>query len=279
MHAPSTAVAEIVETTPKELVLRKVDPDEEGHGIIEAMPADAEDITVFARSPGEMAVAQDALIDWGQRKVSYLKKELRLAEDNLAAAAEAKVKTAPWKRLVGIAKRRVVYYEKIVAALEEGYFIVPDFPINVIAVRTKKTKPSDAGVLHTYQRGIVAEKPQELPVGEGEYVNPDPQHYVEDEEVTHTDHKGEKTKRMEKRYVACDEFDEIDFPLRVVRPMVLNQYQKTIQKKLFDSIGVLPNNRRNTDPMVVGTIEMRLNRHQVKRVNFLVCWWIPTQSL
>jgi hypothetical protein len=277
--------AAVIETTgtsddvpPKELVLRKENPDEEGLGVIEAMPSNAEDIVVFARTQGEMALAQDALIDWCQRKVAYLEKERRSAEENRDAAAAAKVATAPWKRLVGLAKRRVLYYRKILAALEEGYCIVPDFPINVIAVRTKKTRPTDRGNRHDWASSVKSEKPQLLPVGEGEYVNPDPSHYIERETVDKKDHKGEITKVKETKYVTCDDFDEIDFPLRIVRPQVLNAYQKAMEKKLFDSIGVLPNNRRTPDPMIVGRIELREGTSS-KQLSFLIGWWIPTRSL
>lgn len=277
-----TAAAENVEVMntpePKGLALRKVDPDEEGVGTIEAMPVDAEDITVFAQTPGQMAIAQDALIDWGQRKVSYLKKELRLAEENLTAAKEAKVATAPWKRAVALAKRRVNYYEKILAALEEGYFIVPDFPINVIGVRTKKTRPTDRGNRHDWASSVKAEQHQSLPIGQGEYVNPNPSHYVETDTIEKKDHTGAMVKVKERKFVTCDDFDEIDFPLRIVRPQVLTAYQKASQKKLFDTIGVLPNNRRSPDPMVIGTVEMK-EGSRTHRVSFLVCWWIPTRSL
>ena len=279
----SAAVIETIGTStddlpPKELVLQKVDPDEDGIGVIEAMPAPAEDIVVFARTQGEMALAQDALVDWCQRKVAHLEKERRSAEENRDAAAAAKVATAPWKRLVSIAKRRVLYYRKILAALEAGYCIVPDFPINVIAVRTKKLKPTDRGNRHNWASSVKSEAPQLLPVGEGEYVNPDPSHYVERETIEKKDHNGEIAKVKETKYVTCDDFDEIDFPLRIVRPQVLKSYQRAMEKKLFDSIGVLPNNKRSPDPMIVGRIETTEGNRR-KQLSFLIGWWIPTASL
>lgn len=252
---------------------------ESGDGVVSLVPSSGNDVIVMANTPGGLEQGQAALLEWADRKIASLERELGHAQANLAEAKESKIRTAPWTREVKRWQKHIIYYSKIRAALLDGYFIVPDFPINVIAVRTKKTRPTDAGRVHRYISSVKSEEPQGLAIGAGDYVNPDPSAWTSTVEVDSTNYKGEPTKNKENRFTTCQTFNEIDFPLRLVRPQILRDFRKSVEKKLFDEIGVLPDTRRrNPDPMIVGRISMKDGSRR-RSVSFLISWWIPTQSL
>lgn len=246
--------------------------------VVELVPQDVEDMIVVASTPGQLEQSQDKLQEWALRKVAFIEKQLELAEKNLKAAKDAKIATAPWRTEVKRWKKQAVYYTKLKEALDAGYFIVPDFPINVIAVRTNKKKPSDAGKVHHYISSVVDEKPQALTTGDGEYVNPNPSAWKSAVDVERTRHNGEKYPAKEDRWTTCHTFNQIDFPLRLVRPQVLKDFSRAMKRKIFDEIGVLPNTRRSSDPMIIGRLRMGSGRTD-KTISFLISWWIPTQTL
>lgn len=277
-QADDTAAIEKKEELPSELELTLAET-EGGEPTVELLGKPNDDLIVFARTPGELENSQGHLIHWVKQTLAMHRQKLRDAEANLKAAADAKVKTAPWRRHVSIAKRRIVYYDKVRQALELGYFIVPDFPINVIAVRTTRKKPTKADELVEYRHHARAEGPQELPQGEGRYVNPEKFTTSEKIEVPRGKDAEGKPKMVEDTWFRIwGEYAEIDFPIRLVRPEVLQAYGKAAKEKLFDSIGIMPDNRKDRDPMIIGTIEMNEGAKK-KRVSFLVAWWIPVSSL
>jgi hypothetical protein len=67
--------------------------------------------------------------------------------------------------------KRVLYYEKIKAAVEAGYLIVPNFPIDVFAVRVKRAKQREATATYEYRADYKTAKAELLPAGEGRYVD------------------------------------------------------------------------------------------------------------
>lgn len=247
---------------------------EESTSSIELVPSSGDDIMVFARTPEEMARAQGALLNWSLRKIEKVKADIKIAEDNFAEAKAAKIRTAGWRREVRKHEKDLNFYTKIHDALEAGYFIVPEFPLNIIGVRTDETIPTDLG---SEQRPawINAEEHKELPIGEGEYVDPRPKAYSF-MQVTEKDGKEKK----EKLFTADGtNLQKMDFPFRLVRPQLLKDLSKAAELKIFDAIGVLPNKRRTRDPMLVGVIESRVSKYNIKRLQFLISWWIPTADL
>jgi hypothetical protein len=246
-----------------------VEREADGEPLFELVPGKS-DFIVYARTPRQMATAQQRLVAWSVAKLANIDQEIAITNDSLFAAEEAKIRTAGWKSQLSTLKRKRRYYSKIYEALADGYAIVPDFPINVIAVRTKRTMPKDTGKPHLYRSSAQdAEVSQELDVGMGEYVNPTPVVY-EDKEI-----REDKEVTVYKKDAY---FQELELPLRFVRPQVLRRLGQTLRRKVFDSIGVLPDTRRNADPMIIGTIEMK-EGYKRKRVSFLIQWWVPTESL
>jgi hypothetical protein len=230
-----------------------------------ALPPVSEDIVVLARDPAEMENAQQRLIQWMGRKVNSLRVELAEAEENLATAKRMKTRTNGWLRVVRLARTRVLYYEKALAALEEGYCIIPDFPVQLIAVRTTKRKPPAKWVKGWAGR-VPDVIPEQLPEGEGEYVSPEP----EVDEVEGQDGKMSSIARAHR---------EVDFPFKVVKPQILAGLEQAMKRRLFDEIGVLPGTQRGADPVLVGRIRRREGSYNSPAMTFLIAWWIDTRTL
>lgn len=228
------------------------------------------DVVVLARDPQEMAHAQQGLIDWFQQKILAEKAQLAECEENLAVAVRLKTRTNGWKNQVVRAKRKVLYYEKGLQALQEGYYIVPEFPLQIIAVRTDKKNPP--GKVYTGWQGVPDVEPAQLPEGEGRYVDSAPLVRM------WTTKQGDDPKTQKTHRRATDFVEDFDFPFKLVKPQVLKDLDRAMRMRLFDEIGVLPARARNTDPMVVGRIRCKHGPYE-RTLSFLITWWIDTRDL
>lgn len=258
-------------TTPTGTDLVKAEPEISS---ISPIPAPTQDVVVLASTPDEMAHSQAGIIDWATQKLAAEKAQLEEKEANLAHCKKAKYNVERWVRQVQLAKRRVTYYAKILNALQAGYYIVPNFPIQIIAVRTRRASP-DAKVKQRERWAPTSPevKTMELPVGEGKYVGPLP--VLERWTEKAVDSAGKDVTMHLARAV---DFAEIDFPFSVVKPQILSQLDHAMQLKIFDEIGILPARQRNADPMVIGVIKRR-EGYTYHPVMFLISWWIDTRDL
>jgi hypothetical protein len=239
-------------------------------------------MVVLAKDPHEMQASQQQLIGWFQERVQLAKNELDEAETNLELAKSRKWATQGWKRQVGLAKGRVNFYDKCLAALDAGYCIIPDFPTDIFAIRTKRKKPTankrtSPGNWTPNLRPQTSDSP---PAGEGEYHSPDA--FIETSEHTYKrkDHRGELVEDSKITAWASD-FDVPDFPMKVVKPQILDATGKAMARKIFDEIGVLPARRprnRGGDPIVTGRIMRREGTREIG-LTFLISWWIDTRDL
>jgi len=233
-----------------------------------ALPV-TEDIVVLARDPQEMANAQQGLIVWMDQKIAGLRAELAEAEENLATAKRMKVRTEGWVRVIRRAQSRVTYYEKARTALEEGYCIIPDLPVQLIAVKTTRKKPPkkwrSGKAWQANEATALA-----LPEGVGRYVDTSVE--VEEREVAVPDKDYTRTEHR-----AID-FLDVDFPFKVVKPQILLGLEAAMKRKLFDEIGVLPATNRGGDPILVGRIK-RKEGYTERALTFLIAWWIDTSDL
>jgi hypothetical protein len=259
-------------------LVRRLEDDEEQ---VEFIPSTGGDLFVSARNPEEMAHSQMELIRWVDTKLERLKASLKTDEDNLAAAVSAKIRTAQWKSAVRNWKREIKLYTKVRGALAEGYFIVPDFPVTVIAVRTMETHAS-SGATSNWRGHVDQERHQGLPIGEGHYVSPVPKVVKDQEPSIKSDGTPEvdsKGKQVYRTVYSGGELLEVSLPFRIVRPHIIKDLSKAMQSKVFDTIGVLPT-QRGPDPMLIGRIELRDGKYRVKkRVSFLISWWLSTHDL
>ena len=271
--APSVA-AEVVQEVPKEPV-EETSPLRPG-----------EDIVVIAKSPEEMATAQHALIGWCDSKISAMELELRDAEENVKLAQLRKWKIAPFRKNADLAQGRVAYYQRMKAALEAGYVIVPDMPAQTLVVRTGKREPRRQQTDSSYYgRTLPQAKSDGAPVGKGQYVSPEFKRYNWD--TRSKDSAGRESIVHHSRVRGFD--TEFAFPMLAVKPQVLDEVGVAMARKVFDEIGILPAGSgpspaklRSTtaipDPIVVG----RIVRYEgTKRIAcaFLITWWLDSRTL
>lgn len=247
-------------------------------------------LTVVASNPMDMALAQSVMIDRVELRIRQSESEEKLAHENLDQAKKSKIKTSAWRRMVVKYQKEAVYYRKVLQALKEGYFVIPDLPVALIAIRTNKTAP-------THDRDEVCgmnvrdEAPALLPAGEGDYVAPEVvvKRWTEEREKS----DGRKHTQSLVRAVALD---QVDFPIKAVRPEVLSELGRAQSLRLFDAIGILPADiaSRKRDPMLIGIVSTQKERmngwsngsHVTggvkaghKRMCFLLKWWLDLDSI
>lgn len=246
-----------------------------------ALPATLEmsdlpaDFTVIATTPAAMIEAQQSLIAWADRKIEAIRVESREAMEQLEIAVARKWKTDAWRRQVAKYERRIEFYEKIKAALNAGYYIVPPFPIDVFAIRTKRETPKRKDSTH---RDNHDQDAQILPVGEGRYVDPKPVRDSYVDEVTGSDGKSKNVTQ----YFAA-EFADVDFPFKLARSEIRDATNAAMALGIFDRMGVLPRTRA-PDPLVCGQIIVPnqpgyYGADSLKCVTFFVAWWLDTKTL
>lgn len=239
------------------------------------------DLIVLAKNPVEMANSQVHLITWGEKQIQLIQTEIDEATENFEAAKKAKYKTAGWRSVILRAEKRKLYYEKILAALRAGFFIIPDFPTTTIAVRTDLKHPKHTIISHKdWAPNLPGINAKELPVGKGKYVNPDAhdQRWTEKHKSTNRDGKEIE---VVTHFAQLTSFDEVDFPFRAVKPQVLNETNRAMLLKIFDEICVLPQvaRKKQPDPIVTGRIIRREGPNSIRKINFMIYWWINTRDL
>jgi hypothetical protein len=245
---------------------------------LDTKDSEQDDVVVIAKNPAEMAQAQQSLRVWFKERIVREGKELAELKQNLAHAESAKIRTTGWKTQIRKSERKITYYQKVLAAVGAGYCIIPDFPIDIFAIRTDRESPKPGYVSHL--RPWNERRPTRLenrvsddlglPAGVGEYVSPDVTASIL-EEKKETDESNPKTIF---KCVAGDYLD-VSFPLRVAKPVIMEALSMAMKQKLFDSIGVLPA-RPRPDPMLVGRI---LGPGRQHRLHFLIAWWIDSRTL
>lgn len=241
--------------------------------------AGVSDLLLSATKPTEMESCQRGLIEWCHRKILAVKAEWEDLKAAMEEARKRKWKTSTLQRHAGIAGKRVTFYEKILAALEAGYILVPNFPVTLFAIRTDKEKPAALFKVHesNWRPGFNQEqKAKELPVGEGEYKNPLP-HTIEECTKVHDGKGGEKN------HWECyaDEWKEIDFPMNMAKAHLMEATGHAMQQKIFDELGVLPSPYKKKDPLIVGRIkDPRASKWERDGViTFIIAWHLDTRTL
>jgi hypothetical protein len=234
-----------------------------------------DELIVIARSPGEMQEAQAALSKWFEGKIAIVAKDADDATENLRIAIENRFKAGRFERLANLAKKRVDYYTKCKAAIDAGYCIVPNFPVDVFAIRTtRKTPDKMDGTSEWRERRQSSNSPE---IGEGRNLSDRPIIY----EKNIPEGKNEKGEVRNVMHYFAKEFDpEIEFPVAIVKPQIMNATANALAMKIFDEVGALPARRSKGDPIVVGFIlDPRSASGDRKGLTFLISWWIDTRDL
>ncbi len=245
-------------------------------------------LTVFARNPQEMSVAQAQLVRWCAGKLVELTEEA----DDLRANHETAIKggwsTVKIGNQINRTRKRLGFYEKVKAALDAGYCIVPGFPIDIFAIRTGRPAPKANTVEATdtqpsWVRGPAQQQSESPALGEGAYMS------------TATDNLQKSVpcppvggKRQSYDVTTwADAFRDVDFPFALAQPAVLEATQQAMAARIFDELGVSPASAAarsgKGDPMVIGRIyapgSKDWNRTQ-RSISFVVAWFLrPDQDL
>lgn len=239
----------------------------------EVVVTKGEEIQVTAAQPAEMVQAQSALIMWCGRKIASLRSEMTELQEELDIATKNKWRTASFKRMLGLAKARIIFYGKVQKALKLGFCIVPNFPVTGFAIRSDKPHPTGKA---TFDKWAAFEQhAQTLPEGVGEYQNPFPilfEHYVPAEE---------NQKPVTKKEFFPKHWAEMEFPISMAKPQIMAATEAAMSLNLFDSFGICPPSRGRVDPMIIGQIiDPRASGYgDRKRVSFLVAWHLDTSVL
>jgi hypothetical protein len=235
------------------------------------------EMQVSAFTPDEMLHANAALIQWCSGKIAAVTAEASELRQAYEHAKERKWKSETLRKHASLAERRVIFFEKMKLALEQGFYVVPNFPVEVFAIRTTKDSPA---MLMTTE--ITSWKPnhsktqfaQALPTGDGEYKNPFP--LVETYE---TGRKSDKGTPEWKSY--AEEWADIEFPLTMAKPQIMQAASRAMTLKLFDEIGILQD-RKSGDPLIIGRIiDPRPTGSQFfrKHLSFIIAWHLDTKTL
>lgn len=239
-------------------------------------PPPADTNILVAMTPGAVVDAKARLLVWADEKIAQAERDAEemgrtadIAERNGFAHAGA-------RRHAKAAVKNVEFYQKIRAAVEDGYVIVPNFPIDVFAVRTAKARPSaDLRSGENYQpraNDIESEAP---PVGAGRYVSDTPLVELDRYEEPHT---LDPKKTVVMRTVKNVGFYGVDFPIpiQLVAPQIIEATGEAMRKLIFDEIGLCSDANPRKDPIVIGRIYSPKRR---RAVSFFVGWWIDLRTL
>jgi hypothetical protein len=243
--------------------------DESPNTTIATTPPPEAETTLVALTPADMLPAQTELLAWCDRKIAAVQTELTELEANLEMAAAGGLKLRGISAAVNRTAKRIVYYEKLKAAVEAGYVIVPNFPVNIFAVRVQRNKQRETTDTYASSSKFEA-KPELLPAGEGRYV--DDRVFTRDKSYTETiDGKERRVHHHESA-----DYDVVDFPVTLVKPAVMSATDRAMALKLFDQMGLVEN-ASGRDPIVVG--QLLDPRGNGRRVTFFVAWWLDTATL
>jgi len=229
-----------------------------------------DDITVVARYPEQMQQCQAELLIWCKAKLAATRTETADLLENIEIAKKNHWGTGALERAAKRSQKLELYYDKLARALASGYFIIPNFPVQLFAIRTKRVHPDRKTAANPFNLPIP--KTEGPAAGEGRYVNP--QTETQGFSQTERSPAGEVVTR---NYVVAVGFNEqIDFPFALAKPEVLSATAEAMAVKLFDQMGVLPAQSRNGDPIVVGRI---LDPRAGSWITFMVAWFVDTRAL
>src|ERR1700678_288054 len=99
--------------------------------------------TLVAVTPTDLAPARQSLLDYIGQRITALAAEFTQASTDLLYAKSHKWRTKPLEAVCNKIARRQTFYEKLKAAVEAGYVIMPSLQMTVLAIRTKAKKPRD----------------------------------------------------------------------------------------------------------------------------------------
>lgn len=252
---------------------------------------------LVATSPLEMEAAQGDLRARLEEKLTVIEREIVEANRALNEARRNGWATGA----LTSARNRLVddetYYNKILAAVEAGHTIIPEFPIEIFAVRRGTPDKRESFTYTGYEAtgdSWLSNPIQSdcAPAGAGEYRNPEPEmdsrHYRNAQnEITNT--VIIKTGRP---------VGPIMFPSATARSPIMRATAAAMKDKVFDQVGVClpvekaskgrvirsqPRRRQMNaavgDPLVIGQVLRKNEGGRQKCVSFIIAWYLNLDEL
>jgi len=232
-------------------------------------------IEVTAETPEQMRQSNQALIAWCDAKIRKLTAEASELQAAYEHAVKQKWKSGVLKTHWARCGARTEYFKKIKLALECGYYIVPNFPVTAFVIRTDAKNPKKGTT--TYKWSTHLQTDAALPAGEGENKNPLPAVYERD--ITN---EAQKAAGKEVIQYFAKHFEDLEFPVNMAKPRIMEATSRAMALKLFDEIGVLPDGRKKADPVIIGRIRnpnSRFINDNNRWVSFIIAWHLDTETL
>jgi hypothetical protein len=245
-------------------------------------PVDEElEIHLAAKSTEEMSAAQDKLKAWLTAKIRQCRHDFGELDQACKIAIERKWGSSALKNQAAKAKLRLKFYGKVLAAVNAGYTIVPNFPVDIFAIRVDKSKPQ---VNNYHTDGYYKSTPSvpsvptlALPEGDGRYVNDAPLGVPSYQTIKGQDGQSDKIRSWFK----VTDYGEVEFPISCARPVVMEATAQAMAVKVFDAIGICPQRNIRKDPLIIGQIRLHPQRkwETPPHVSFLIAWHLDLRTL
>lgn len=228
--------------------------------------------TLVALTPGDVAPAQAQLEGWCTQKMRALGQEYRELQANIRIAKKNRWSRGGLLSAASRTKGEIQYFHQIRAAVRAGYLIVPNFDVEIMAVKVSGGRPAS----RVYTTDSAWSKPlfevtaEQLPLGTGTYVG---QRLARDRTVRMSkDAQGNAKKDYDWKSTG---YQLPSFPGILVKPIILEATERAMSLKIFDRIGVVTG--RKKDPVVVGQI-LHPKKYR-DPINFFIAWWLDTRDL
>lgn len=250
-----------------------------------AIPASAMSSHLVALTPSDVTLAQQQLRGWCVQKIIALGRDLSEHRQNLRHARAHKWPVKAWQSLERKAKAQMVYYAKIKKAVEAGFLVIPNFPIETIAVRVREGSKPKQLTAH-YDSSVNKVQPTALlPSGHGVYVD----------EITSTQYHQNWNKKLNDGKGGWEDYrrtgsynTEVDFPVAIIKPVILEATTRAMALRIFDRIGLANHGggtqsraMRKSDPIIIGQIinPKSKGRWNEQTVSFFIAWWLDMEAL
>jgi hypothetical protein len=244
-------------------------------------PALPPTVHLVATRPEEMATAAAELKTFLVGKIDALEIDIRDLNASIGEGRKANWRVQNLERLRNQAVDHQEFFAKVLAAAEAGYTIVPDFPIDIFAIRVTEgrvpEKPPQKASWTTRPRPD-AEDPNVLAAGEGEYVSPIPRVFYQTETRTKPIAGTDRTEQITVHVARPIDLRKVVFPLRAARPEVMEATREAMAQRIFDEIGICPPQPK-ADPLIIGRILTSSHSQTIKTVSFLIVWYLNLREL
>lgn len=227
---------------------------------------------IIAFNPQQMADAQATTLSWADKKLAAAHAEVDEADEILNSLQQRGMNVTPAKRMLDKAAKRVRFYEKVKAALALGYYIIPPFDIQLFAVRVNRKPTTNISTRPWASEG----RGQSLSIGEGRFVDPAVPRIPNGSTVTESAPLPSDLNRTREvqLYENGNWLDEINLPVRAMKPTIIDAVGKALEQKIFDALGIAPAYRA-ADPIIAGQIQ----RPEGGTLTFFVAWWLDESDI